>query len=132
MCYVAYEKKWTNSSISQEMALFMKGYRFILKDDYGKIGLVKTAPPVYKEILPPAFILQYREALKPKRPMRIEDVPIEISNKYLLTLHHFADLYVIWKSWGTDASGLQMEFGPEFYAAFKEQIQAIEKALQAK
>ena len=129
MCYEVFQKEWiTGVRLESEIKDFQEGYRFIQKEDDDLFLFFEEQS--FKTISPPGFILQYREALKQKRPMRLEDVPIEISNKYLPALHDFVNLFVIWKSWGTDADGLHMEFGPEFYQAFKEQIEKIGKQLK--
>jgi hypothetical protein len=130
MCYEVYEKEWSPEySLDIEIESFEdNNQRFILKDR-GEF-MLHNGQVKYKTVPPPNFILQYREALKPKKPMTIDEVPQDVLCKYFLPLSKFRALYIIWKSWGTDASGLRMEFGPEFYAAFKDQIQEIEKALK--
>jgi hypothetical protein len=133
MCHEVYGKEWNPSYyLEDEVGDFInRKYRFVGK--INKVISLGIEVPVCKTVPPPDFILQYREAIKaikPKRPMRLEEVPVEIGNQYLPVLHDFVNFYLIWKSWGTNEGGLRMEFGPEFYAAFKDQIQEIEKALK--
>jgi hypothetical protein len=130
MCYEAYGKEWNPSyDLNYEIDDFInQKRRFVGKlNEQISLGLEVA---VCKTVPPPDFILQYRKALKPKKPMTIDEVPQDVLCKYFLPLSKFRALYLIWKSWKTDASGLRMEFGPEFYAAFKDQIQEIEKALK--
>jgi hypothetical protein len=133
MCHEVYGKEWNPSyDLEDEVGDFInRKYRFVGKlNEVISLGL---EVPVCKTIPPPNFILQYREvikAIKPKKPMQLSEVPEGIRSQYIPALEDFVRLYLIWKSWETNESGLRMEFGPEFYAAFKDQIQEIEKALK--